>query len=91
MNYFNIPDLWENAIGSNRDFNKELNNLKKANIKINQIIKAYDYLGDDINEEYFQDVKRTKEKEEDIKKIEEKKEPQREEVIQSDNDDDNDI
>ena len=88
INYFDIPDIWEKTVYNSRDFNKELNNLKKSNIKINQILSLYDYLGDDINDEYWQDEKRAIEKENEIKKIEEKEEPPKEEEIQSDGDDD---
>ena len=43
INYFDIQDIWNKAIYSNRDFPKELNNLKKANVAINQILPLYDY------------------------------------------------
>jgi len=89
INYLDIPDIWSKKVYTNRDFQKELNNLKRSNIKINQILSLYDYLGDDINEEYFKDVRRAKEKEEEIKKIEAKEEPQKDEEIQDDDDDDN--
>ena len=72
INYFDIgiPDLWDINIYNNIDFNKELEELKKLNIKINQILTLYDYLGDDINDDYFEDVKRAVKNEEEEKKPE---------------------
>ena len=89
INYFDIPDLWEKNVYNNNEFSKELKNIKKGNIKINQIIPLYNYLGEDIDEEFFQEEKRAIEKEKEIKKIEEKEEPPKEE-IPSDKDDDDD-
>ena len=86
INYFDIPDLWDKTIYSNKDFNKELNKLKKCNIKINQIVYLYDYLGDDINDDYFQDVRKAIKREEEIKNIQESKEPKEKEEENSDND-----
>ena len=40
----------------NSNFKKELENMKKINIKINEIISLYDYLGNDDDEKYFEDV-----------------------------------
>jgi len=88
INYFDIQDIWDKATYSNRDFNKELNNLKKINIKINQILSLYDYLGEDINDEYFEEVKNSIKAEEEIKKTEEKEEQPKEEENPTDNNDD---
>ena len=83
INYLDIPDLWNKAILINKDFHKELNNLKDLNIQINQIIPFYDCLGDDIDDNYFLDVKKAIEQEEAIKKIKEKPEPDIDEPIPS--------
>lgn len=74
INYLcNIDDIWDETVKSKEKFNEELNNLKQLNIKVNQIISLYDFLGDDIdNPKYFEDVKKEVEKEIEIKKINEK-------------------
>ena len=90
INYFDIPDIWDKATYTNRDFSKELNNLKKINIQINQILSLYDYLGEDINDEYFEEVKKSIKKEEEIKKTEEKEDQPKKEENPADNNDDND-
>ena len=88
VNYFDIPDLWDKAISGKGDFHKELNDLKELNIKLNQVIYLYDFLGEDINENFFEDVEKLLKKEEEIKKIEEKPEPVKEDVKPPDDDDD---
>ena len=75
INYFDIPDIWDKTVYNNNDFPKELNNLKKANVNINQILSLYDYLGDDINDNYFLDVQKAIEKEEEIKNAQKMQEP----------------
>ena len=75
INYLNIPDLWEQTDYKKGNFQKELNDLKELNVKVNQTIYLYDFLGEDIDEKYFEDVEKVLKKEEEIKKIEEKKEP----------------
>ena len=49
--------------------------MKELNVSINQILSLYDFLGDDLNIEYFEDVEKGLKKEESIKKIEDIKEP----------------
>jgi len=75
INYLDIPDIWDKVIYKDKEFYNELNNLKNINIKMNQIISLYDYLGDDINEDFFQDEERYIKKEEEDKKIIEKEIP----------------
>ena len=75
INYLDIPDLWDPTIYNQENFKKELNDLKEMNVKVNQTIYLYDFLGDDIDEKYFENVIKILKKEEEIKKIEEKKEP----------------
>lgn len=72
INYLNIPDLWDIPTYSMGNFNGELNNLKQLDVKVNQIVSFYDFLIDDINPEYFEDVKKEVDKKEEIKKIIEK-------------------
>ena len=104
INYLDIPDIWHKNIYENKHFHEELEDLKRLNIKMNQIIFLYDYLGDDINDDYFkdiQDVKRAVEKErEKEKEIENKKKDEELEINQriiqptkndSDDDDDDDF
>lgn len=75
VNYLDIPDLWDITISEKGNFHKELNNLKQLNVKVNQIVSLYEFLGEDINEEYFEDVEKALKNDEELKKIEEKKEP----------------
>ena len=65
VNYLKSSDLWNKDIYSNDDFNKNLNELKSFNIQINQIINLYEFLGKDIEDNFYNDVK------EQIKKNEE--------------------
>ena len=84
VNYFDIPDIWDKSIYNNENFKKELDNMKKINVKINQIVYLYDFLGDNINDDYFQDVKKVIEKEKELKKREQKEEiPPQNNVIPS--------
>ena len=92
INYLDIQDIWEKTIYIDKNFHDELNNLKKMNIKINQIMLLYDFLGDNINDDYFQDVKNAIKEEEENKKIEGKQDPSQNEIsseqINEDSDDD---
>jgi hypothetical protein len=91
VNYFDIPDIWDKSIYNNENFKKELDNLKKINVKINQIVYLYDFLGDNINDDYFQDVKKVIEKEEELTKREQyEKIPAQNNVNNSNIEDDSD-
>ena len=57
FDYLDYSDLWAKDIYDNPNFNKNLNELKLCNIKINQIITLYEFLGKDIEENFFDDVK----------------------------------
>ena len=87
VNYLDIPDIWDSATSNKRNFREELDNIKGLNISINQILYLYDYLGEDITSEYFEDVQKELKKDEDIKKIEEIKAPPREEEESQDDND----
>ena len=90
VNYLDIPDLWDKAISGKGDFHKELNDLKDLNIKLNQVIYLYDFLGEDIDEKFFEDVVKLLKKEEEIKKIEEKEEPIKEDDVKPPEEEDDD-
>ena len=68
MNYLKSVDLWDKNIYENGDFNSNLNKLKLLNVHINQIIYLYDNLGKDIEDNYFDDVKKQNEKEKEKEK-----------------------
>lgn len=65
VNYLKVPDLWDYEIYANEKFIENLNKLKSFNIQINQIINLYEFLGKDIEDNFYNDVK------EQIKKNEE--------------------
>jgi len=73
VNYLRIQDIWDKSIYNNREFNRELNNIKNLNIKMNQILTVYNLLGEEIDENYFSDV---------ISQIEKEKEAEKEELEQ---------
>ena len=82
INYFDIPDIWDITISSLGNFKEELNNISQLNIKVNQILSLYIYLGDDFDSKYFEDVQRELDKEKEIKKINEKEpEPPKEDEV----------
>jgi hypothetical protein len=58
INYLKSSDLWTKDIYDNQEFDKNLNELKLFNIKINQAIPLYNHLGNDFDENYFDDVKK---------------------------------
>ena len=57
VNYLNAPDLWNKDIYEDIDFYKNLKQLKSINVPINQIVSLYEYLGKDIDNYFFDDVK----------------------------------
>ena len=102
INYLKASDLWNRDIYTNDDFNKNLNELKSFKIQINQIISLYEYLGKDIEDNFYEDVKGQIKREEedqnnkinngpeDVENIVEKKDNQEEEV-DDENDEDEDL
>ena len=58
LNYLKAPDLWRKDIYEDQDFNKNLIELKSINAPINQIISLYECLGKDIENNYFDDIKK---------------------------------
>jgi hypothetical protein len=58
VNYLIAPDLWNKEIYEDIDFYKNLlKQLKLINIHINQIVPLYEYLGKDIDNYFFDEVK----------------------------------
>ena len=51
FDYLNVVDLWKKDVYKDNNFIKELNALKKLNIKINKIVWLYDYLAEEEEEE----------------------------------------
>ena len=58
VNYLKVSELWTKDIYDNPDFNIKLNELKLWNVQINQTIPLYEYLGKDIENEFFEEVKK---------------------------------
>ena len=73
-NYLTIPDIWDKNIYNKKEFNQEINKIKNLNIQINQTLELYELLGDDIDENYFSDVKAQIKKNEEMKREKEKEE-----------------
>ena len=74
FSYLTISDIWDKPIFTKKEFNQEINEIKNLNIQINQILDLYELLGDDINDNYFDDVKAQIKRNEEIKKEKEKEE-----------------
>ena len=87
VNYLDIPDIWDSTISRLNNFHKELNKLKECNVCINQIIGLYEFLGEDIDDNYFEEVKKAKLEEEKEKKIDDKQKEllEEEENLQNNN------
>jgi hypothetical protein len=66
INYLKSPDFWQKNIYDSEDFNKHLNQLKLINAKINQILSLYEILGNDIEDNFCDDVKKQIDKTENI-------------------------
>ena len=71
VNYLNISDLWDRVVIDSIGFNEELLEIKKFNLQTNQILKLYELLGGDINEDEFDKVKEEIKKDEEMNKQEE--------------------
>ena len=75
INYLKSYDLWNIDI-NDIDFNKNLNELKTFNVKINQILSLYDTLGKDIEENLLEEVERQSKPEKEVKIIDDNKLPE---------------
>ena len=62
-----------------------LNNIRQFNCKINQTLFLYEHLGEDINDQYFQDVAKSVKQDEDNKKAENMEESHLEKENSNDN------
>ena len=58
INYLKAPDLWNKEIDDKQTFYSNLNELKSINAQINQIIPLYELLGKDIEDNFFDEVKK---------------------------------
>ena len=58
INYLKAPDLWNKDIDDMQTFYLNLNELKSINAQINQIISLYEFLGKDIEDNFFDEVKK---------------------------------
>ena len=56
INYLKSEDLWIDVDIKNKQFIKNMNDLKSMNIHINQIVYLYEELGKDIKDDFFSDV-----------------------------------
>ena len=56
INYLKSEDLWKDVDIKNKQFIKNMNDLKSMNIHINQIVYLYEELGKDIKDDFFSDV-----------------------------------
>ena len=72
VNYLKADDFWTKDIYASQDFSKNLNELKLCNVEINQSASLYEYLGKDIKENYFDEVKKAIENKESKNKAEKK-------------------
>jgi len=94
INYLRSSELWTKEIYDNPDFNKNLNELKLWKVQINQIIPLYEFIEKDIEDNYFDDVKKRIENEKNANKpvinieINEPNEPFEENEKKEDIDDD---
>ena len=70
VNYLDILDLWDKKIYADEKFKKELNEIGKLDIHINQIIYFYEYLGGDIEDDFMKDVLFKIKSDEELKKQE---------------------
>ena len=93
VNYLKEPDLWDDEINKDENFNENLNKIKSFNIQINQILELYKYLIKDNEEnfskeveEYLESLKKKKEEYKNSEEIKSDKESDNEENKDSDSD-----
>ena len=95
INYLKSEDLWKKEIYNNDKFDGNLNEFKLMNFHIDQIIPLYEELGKDIEDNFFDDVKRQikneePDEEEEVEEEEnERKSSHEEEEEESENQNDN--
>ena len=89
MNYLRAQDLWNYNIDNNEKFTKDFDVLKSMNIKIKQIIYLYEFLGKDIDDNFFDDVEKKEEEEEQGENNESEKNDDSDEKSNNNNGEDN--
>ena len=56
INYLKAQDLWDKIIFDDENFIENLNELKLFNLQINQILSLYNYLTDNKEENFFEEI-----------------------------------
>ena len=87
MKYLKSPDFWKKGIYNDDNFNKNINELKSMNFKVNQIVYLYETLGKDIEKNFFEDVISHIKEENDKNKTDEGEEEEEEEEEEKEKDD----
>ena len=87
VDYLKRKDLWDTSLYKDSEFEKNLEEIKSLNIKINEILWLYYYLINNKDEGFEGEVKEYKKKleEEEKRKIEEQKKREREEREEEEN------
>ena len=87
INYLKAPDLWNKDIDDKQTFYSNLNELKPINAQINQIISLYELLGKDIEDNFFDEVKKMLKDDEENTQTEKKIEEIPDNIEQNNKDD----
>ena len=87
INYLKAPDLWNKDIDDMQTFYLNLNELKSINAQINQIISLYELLGKDIEDNFFDEVKKMLKDDEENTQTEKKIEEIPDNIEQNNKDD----
>ena len=87
INYLKAPDLWNKDIDDKQTFYSNLNELKPINAQINQIISLYELLGKDIEDNFFDEVKKMLKDDEENPQTEKKIEEIPDNIEQNNKDD----
>ena len=87
INYLKAPDLWNKDIDDKQTFYSNLNELKSINAQINQIIPLYELLGKDIEDNFFDEVKKMLKDDEENTQTEKKIEEIPDNIEQNNKDD----
>ena len=56
INYLNVPDLWDKKSYNDDKFVENLNKLKAIKIQVNQILSLYNYLTDNEEENFCEEI-----------------------------------
>lgn len=88
--YLKASDLWNKDIYEDQDFNKNINELILINAPINQIISLYEYLGKDIENDYFEDIIQHEEEVDSFSENENDEDEEEDPFAEKDNEDEDD-